>query len=153
MSFGTFPVYQTAEGSKDVVFDGLENPFYAADFRRWQVIQPDDDRFEEMGASILAVETERPHVDLERAVMAVRFSDELIGVQFHPEADSEGMLEHFQGEELKQEIIKNHGRQKYASILRDLKMPGRIELTHNTVIPNFLDRAIKLLSKELRIAA
>ncbi|MEM1327652.1 MAG: GMP synthase [Bacteroidota bacterium] len=153
MSFGTFPIHQTDEGKNELVFSGLENPFYAADFRRWQFIQSDEDRFEDIGASILALEKVRPHVELERAVMAVRFSDELVGVQFHPEADSEGMLEHFQGDELKQEIIKNHGRQKYASILRDLKMPGRIELTHNTVIPNFLKNAIELLHKELRLAA
>ncbi|MEM9850014.1 MAG: GMP synthase, partial [Bacteroidota bacterium] len=145
MSFGTFPVHKTDQGTKELVFDGLEDPFYAADFRRWQFIQPNAERFEEIGASILALEKIRPHVPLERAVMAVRFSPEMIGVQFHPEADADGMIDHFKTEELKAEIIRKHGEEKYQSLMRDLHMPDRIEHTHNTVIPNFMDNAIKRL--------
>jgi hypothetical protein len=48
-------------------------------------------RIAEMGGSVLAIEKERPHVPLERAIMAVRFNDAMIGTQFHPEADPTGM--------------------------------------------------------------
>ncbi|MEI9933338.1 MAG: hypothetical protein WDM71_00415 [Ferruginibacter sp.] len=39
----------------------------------------------------MAIEKERPHVALPRAIMAVRFNDYMIGFQFHPEADAVGM--------------------------------------------------------------
>ncbi|MEM9885240.1 MAG: GMP synthase [Bacteroidota bacterium] len=145
MSFGTFPVHKTEAGAQELVFDGLNDPFYAADFRRWQFIQPDLEQFEALGASILALEKIRPHVPLERAIMAVRFSPEMIGVQFHPEADADGMIEHFKKEELKKEIIRKHGKDKYNSLMCDLSIPKRIEHTHNTVIPNFMEDAITSL--------
>ena len=41
-----------------------------------------------MGAKILCIEKERPHVPYERAVMGIRFNEYMIGTQFHPEADA-----------------------------------------------------------------
>lgn len=151
MSFGTFPVHKTQDGSNEFVLEGLNDPFYAADFRRWQFVQPDAEQFEEIGASILALEKIRPHVPLERAIMAVRFSQEMVGVQFHPEADPEGMLEHFKTDKLKTEIIGTHGQEKYDSMMRDLQMPRRIDQTHNTIIPNFLNKSIALLQESLAV--
>jgi GMP synthase-like glutamine amidotransferase len=49
-----------------------------------------------LGVTILRLEKERPHVNLERAIMAIRFSKEVFGTQFHPEADGEGMLRYLQ---------------------------------------------------------
>ena len=39
-SFGTFPCHMTDAGAREKLFDGLPNPFHIADFRDWQVIQP-----------------------------------------------------------------------------------------------------------------
>lgn len=150
MSFGTFPVHQTDAGISEPIFEGLNNPFWVADFRNWQFIEPDEDRLDELEAKILALEKIRPHVPLERAVMAVRFSDEMVGVQFHPEADGVGMLEHFKEDARKQHIIQKHGEAKYKSMIRDLNDPDRIEKTNETVIPNFLNQAVDaLLSSEV----
>ena len=52
-----------------------------------------------MGASILCIEKSRPHVPYERAIMAMRFNEYMIGTQFHPEADAAGMSIHLQTEE------------------------------------------------------
>ncbi len=143
ISFGTFPVHSTEAGLKEPVFAGLENPFTVADFRRFQVTQPDDARFEELGAEILGLEKIRPHVDLERAVMAIRWSPEIIGTQFHPEADPEGMLTHFSRPEIKAEVIKDHGREKWLSMMADLSDFSKIHVTHDAVIPNFLTTSIE----------
>ncbi|MEZ5039117.1 MAG: GMP synthase [Saprospiraceae bacterium] len=146
-SFGTFPVHMTDEGVGEEVFDGLPNPFYAADFRDWQVIKPNLDRIAALGAEILAIEKIRPHVPLERAVMAIRFSPEMVGVQFHPEADSVGMLRHFRDPVRREFIVEHHSEDKYQEMIDHLEDPDKIGLTHNLLIPQFLRGAIEQLQE------
>lgn len=147
-SFGTFRCHMTDAGARDELFDGLPNPFYIADFRDWQVVQPDVERLSEMGATILALEKIRPHVPLERAVMAIRFSEEIVGTQFHPEADPDGMLEHFMDPERRRQIIRDHNERKYMRMMNHLGDPDKITLTHEIVLPGFLRRAIRSIPKK-----
>lgn len=146
MSFGTYPVHKTSWGKEEAFFEGLPDPFYIADFRRYQVLQPKQQRFKSMGAHILCLETLRPHVNVERALMAVRFSPEMIGTQFHPEADPAGLLEYFMQPERKKAIVEEHGESRYNRMIRDLAHPLKIQRTYDTIIPNFLENAIELLS-------
>lgn len=142
MSFGTYPVYKTHDGKLEPFFEKLPDPFYIADFRRYQVINPQQKRLVEMGAHILCLEKLRPHVHYERAVMAVRFSPEMIGTQFHPEADPDGLLQNFLEEDRKKSIVEEHGESRYNRMLRDLANPQKIQLTFETLIPAFLDNAV-----------
>jgi len=80
-------------------------------------------------------------------VMAVRFSNELVGTQFHPEADPVGMKMYLLQEEKKQAIIANHGEQKYNDMLSSLDDPQRIRLTQQVVLPNFLNKAVNALQE------
>lgn len=144
-SFGTFPVHMTDEGINEPLFEGLPNPFYVADFRDYQVIQPDLEKLESMGAHISTLEKIRPHVPLERAIMSIRFSKEVFGTQFHPEADVNGMLKHFQDEERKAYVIQEHGLSKYEEMIKHLKDNDKIGLTHKTVIPLFIKKALEQL--------
>lgn len=146
ISFGTFPVHTTEPGDRDVLFDDLADPFYAADFRRFQAIQPNEERLTATGARVLCLEKIRPHVDLERAIMVIRWSPEIIGVQFHPEADSDGMLTHFGRPDIKLDVIADHGRDKWLQMMDDLANPERIMKTHDTILPGFLRRAISALT-------
>ena len=146
-AFGIFPISLSANGEEETVFNGLPDPFYSVDSRDWQVIQPDETDFEIKGAKILAIEKERPHVALERCLMAIRFSDQIIGTQFHPEADPIGMKMYLSLEEKKTAIIKNHGEDKYFDMLDSLDDPNRITLTQSVILPNFLTEAINALQK------
>jgi len=146
-SFGIFPISLTESGKEEVVFNGLHNPFYSVDNRDWQVVQPNLANFATKGASILALEKERPHVNLERCIMAIRFSDEIIGTQFHPEADPIGMKMYLLQDEKKTAIIKNHGEDKYYDMLNSLDDPDRITLTQSVILPNFLTQAIHTLQE------
>ncbi len=148
MSFGTFAVYLTANGCKEPLFEELQNPFYIADFRNFQVLQPDREWLRAQGIKILAKEKPRPHVNLERALMAIRFSEEIVGTQFHPEADGDGMFAWFQQEEKKKQIIEDHGLSKYEQMMIDLADPTRIEHTQNVILPTFLRNAIHILQEE-----
>jgi len=142
-SFGIMPVHLTEVGKNDVLFSKMKDPFYAADFREWQVLQPKTNNIKALGATILAIEKERPHVPLERALMALRVSDEIIGTQFHPEADPTGMTFHFSKEETKEKIIRRHGIQKFEEFMSRLQDPEYLLKTYSTFIPAFLDGAIQ----------
>jgi GMP synthase-like glutamine amidotransferase len=145
-AFGVFPIHLQEAGKDEPVFAGLQDPFYAVDSRSYQVIQPDNARLTEMGARVLAIEKERPHIPLERAIMAVRFTDYMIGTQFHPEADPTGMSIHLQTPDRKKTVITEYGEEKWQSMIEQLNDPDKILWTHSHVIPNFLDYALKGLA-------
>lgn len=146
-AFGIFPVFLTAEGEADLIFDGLGNPFHSVDSRDWQVVNADEALMADSGIKVLAIEKERPHVDLERCIMAVRFSNELVATQFHPEADPVGMKMYLLQNEKKKAIIDNHGEQKYHDMLSSLDDPQRIKLTQQVILPNFLNQAVNALQE------
>ena len=146
MSFGTFPVHSSNDGDVDPLFVGLEDPFYVADFRDFQVVRPNYSALSSVGASVLAFEKIREHVPYERAVMAVRWSPEWVGTQFHPEADSEGMIVHFNDTKRKAAILDEHGQEKYEEMMSHLADPNKIQRTHEIIIPGFIRRALHLLS-------
>jgi homoserine O-succinyltransferase len=142
-AFGVFPVHIIDDGRSDPMFSGLQDPFYAVDSRDYQVIEPDLEKLNKMGASILAIEKERPHIPLERAVMAIRFNDYMLGTQFHPEADATGMTMYLQREDKKEMVIENYGFDKWQSMIVQLNDPDKIKFTYAHVIPNFLEQAVK----------
>lgn len=143
MSFGVFPVHKTEEGEQDLLFHKLPSPFYVADFRHYQVIKPNYERLAELGGYVVALEKVRPHVEYERAVMAIRITPEFIGTQFHPEADPEGMKDYYEHPEKRLEIIKAHGEYKYDEIMDYLVDTDADSLlsTFNIILPTFLRQA------------
>lgn len=141
-AFGVFPIHMLDDGKIEPVFDGLRDPFYGVDSRDYQVIQPNYDVLNEMGASILCIEKSRPHVPYERAMMAIRFNEYMIGTQFHPEADAPGMSLHLQTEEKKNTVIASHGEDKLRNMLEHLEDPDKISWTYSHILPNFLNYAI-----------
>jgi GMP synthase-like glutamine amidotransferase len=146
-AFGIFPVFLTEMGENDPLFEGLPNPFYAVDSRDWQVTNPEDTRFPAMDAMVLALEKDRPHIDLDRCVMSIRFTKEIVGTQFHPEADPVGMKSYLLDDNKKEAIIMQHGEQKYTDMLHSLDDPARIALTQQILLPNFLNEAINALQE------
>ncbi|HSB92590.1 MAG TPA: hypothetical protein VLC28_05710 [Flavitalea sp.] len=144
-AFGVFPIHLMDNEQQEPIFEGLNDPFYAVDSRDYQVVQPNHSIIEHMGATILAIEKERPHVPLERAIMAIRFNEHMVGTQFHPEADAIGMTMYLQREDKKQTVIENYGREKWESMIDHLNDPDKILWTYSHVIPNFLDSSISQL--------
>ncbi|OIR05772.1 glutamine amidotransferase [mine drainage metagenome] len=141
-SFGVFPVHMLQDGKDEIVFEGLNDPFYAVDSRDYQLIEPNHNLLREMGAKILSIEKNRPHVPYERAVMGIRFNDYVIGTQFHPEADAIGMSMYLQRDDKKKNVIENHGEAKWKSMVEQLQDPDKIMFTYNHILPNFLNQAV-----------
>lgn len=140
-SFGVMPIHRTEDGQNEPLFEKLPDIFYAVDSRDYQLIQADYKRLEDFGAKVLCLEKVRPHVPLERAIMAIRFSEEVFGTQFHPEADSEGMMRYFKQEEKMLAVIKEYGSEKYEEMIDRLDDPDKIMLTESVIIPTFLRNA------------
>jgi GMP synthase-like glutamine amidotransferase len=140
-AFGIFPVHLLSNGKDEPVFNEMLDPFYAVDSRDYQVIEPDHQQIQSIGASILAIEKERPQVLLERAVMAIRFNEYMIGTQFHPEADASGMSLYLQTDEKKKTVIENYGLQKWEQMITHLNDPDKISFTYSHILPNFLSIA------------
>ncbi len=124
------------------MLNALPDPFFAVDSRDYQITEPNVERLSDAGAAILCLEKIRPHVPLERAVMAIRFSEEVVGTQFHPEADNEGMLRYFLTGEKRNQIVTNFGQDKYDEMVAYLQDPDKIALTESVILPGFLRQAI-----------
>ena len=148
-AFGVFPVHLLEAGKNEPVFGNMPNPFYAVESRDYQVVQPDENRLKELGAKILCIEKERPHVPYERALMGIRFTDYFIATQFHPEADAAGMTIHLKTEKRKKIVMENHGMGKWKSMIEQLNDPDKIPWTHDHILPNFLN--IALNSGQLKV--
>ncbi len=144
-AFGIFPVHLLSNGKDESVFNKMLDPFYAVDSRDYQVIEPNHQQIQSIGASILAIEKERPQVLLERAIMAIRFNEYMIGTQFHPEADASGMSLYLQTDEKKKTVIENYGLQKWEQMITHLNDPDKISFTYSHILPNFLSIASNIL--------
>lgn len=147
-SFGVLPVHKTPAGEQERLYEGLPDPFYVADFRDWQVVQPNNRVLNELGAEVLSLEKIRPQVAFERSITGIRISPEIVGVQFHPEADPEAMRVHAIKPERKQDIIERFGLEKYNELMERLDDPSLLRRTRNTVMPRFMVEAIQKLRPE-----
>ncbi len=145
ISFGIMPVYKTEEGRSDPLLAPLPQPYYAADFRQFEVIDPDRRKLESLGAKILSWEQRRVDPTLPQAVMAIRISDEIVGTQYHPEAEPKSMLYHFRQPGRPEQVIAEHGKAKYKEMLRRLGDSANILLTRKTILPTFLNDALNRL--------
>lgn len=148
-SIGVIPFEKTEQCKTDIILEQLPNPFYAADIREFQVTNPNKKVIDDMGAKILSYEILVDNAEGEPALAAVKISNEIFGTQFHPEADPESMLYHFNRPDEKKQIIDIYGEEKYNRMLEILQEPNAVKLIRKTVIPNFLNKAIDELSKVL----
>ncbi|HQC06662.1 MAG TPA: GMP synthase [Kaistella chaponensis] len=146
-SFGVMPIHKTEEGENDFLLKNLANPFYAVDSRAYQLIEADEEKMEKMGMKIMALEKVRPHIHLERAVMAIRFSAEIFGTQFHPEADPKGMIENLKNDKNRTAMIENFGVEKYLETIDRMDDPDKIILTQRQILPRFLQSASEQILK------
>lgn len=147
-SLGVYPVHKTEDGLNEDLLMPLTDPFFVADSREWQVIQPNFERMAYLGCKILGMEKERPHVPLEQAVMMIRFSNEMIGTQFHPEANSSGMEKRFSDVENIAKIVTEHGQDRMDKILSNLtEHRQQLDLSHSQILPQFIRNSIRAIEE------
>lgn len=141
-SFGIVPVDLTEAGKEDPLFAYINNPFYGADFRKYEVINPDEDHLADLNAVVTALENPDLDIDDNRALMAVRFSDTWFGTQFHPEAHPDGMVHYLRRPEKKAMIIEQFGQDTYEEMMHNALHPERLAHTRDMILPGFIKNAI-----------
>lgn len=142
-SFGIVPVDITSAGLKEPLFQNLHNPFYGADFRKYQVIAPDITKIEDLKAAIVAIENNATELDAEKALMAIRFSSAWFGTQFHPEAHPDGMIHYLRRKEKKDMILEQYGLNSYEEMMHNAIHPDRLTNTRDHVLPGFIKNALE----------
>lgn len=150
-SFGVMPIHKTTESSQNFLLENLPEPFYAVDSRAYQFVEPNMARFHELGMEIIALEKMRPHIHLERAIMAIKFSKEIYGTQFHPEADPEGMIKNLKIKKNRDAMIENFGMEKFLETVDRLNDEDKIILTQAQILPRFLQHASSEILKEMAV--
>lgn len=148
-SFGVMPIHKSEDGEKEFLFKNLPDPFYAVDSRGYQCIEPNQEKIDELGMKVVALEKYRPTVHLERALMAVRFSDEIFGTQFHPEADPTGFVKNLEDAKNKTAMIETFGMEKYLETIDRMNDDDKIVLTQAQIVPRFLKFASEQITKNL----
>ena len=81
----------------------------------------------------------------ERAIMAIRVSPEMVGTQFHPESDPDSIRWHLYHPDKKDHIIERWGMTKFQQMQQLADSVDAIVRTRKTIIPGFIDSAIRLL--------
>ncbi len=137
---GILPVHPLNDNS---LFNNLQDPFFALESRHFQITEPNDEKIKALGAKLLALEKIRPNIPLERAIMAVQFTEKMFGVQFHPEAEPATLSSYFNEPSTRKAIVDEFGIEKWEQIIQHLKDPNTLEATYSNFIPNFLDKAIQ----------
>ena len=145
-TFGVTKVIKTAEGRKDDLLQNLNDTFYAADHRYFQVLNPDHAKIDQLGAKILGFEERTGEDAYQKSIMMVRFSPEIVGTQFHPEADVKGMELILDNPVLQNEIERVLGKGQIAKIRKDIENPDNVEKMYCTLLPEFIDYAGEKLS-------
>lgn len=143
--FGIMPQYPSEAGKKWWIFKGLSDRFFAFENRDWQVLEPDQRRMNALGASITCYESRDALRG--KAITGIRFSPEIIGVQFHPEAERNSILERFTAPAEKENLVDRIGLELYEKMIHSLENPNRVLKTYQTVIPGFLRGAYNQIAE------
>jgi GMP synthase-like glutamine amidotransferase len=136
---GILPIHPT---TPHTIFDQLPDPFFALESRLYQITEPNDEKIESMGATIIALEKIRPQLPYERALMGVAFNATMIGVQFHPEATKERLITYFNTDSIKSAVLNDFSEVKWNQIIASLEDDSKIKHTCNRFIPNFLNQML-----------
>lgn len=145
-SLGAVKIQKTESGKFDSSLNGLPNTFYGIENRNWQVINPNNSVLASISGKILALE--KAGYKSDKAMMAIRISNEIFATQFHPEKNSIYLKKFLNETENKKAIIDRLGVDAYDEMLNSAESANGVDLTYNTIIPNFFQDAVnKLISK------
>lgn len=146
-SFGVIPVAKTTPGQTDPLLNVLPEPYFAADFRQYEVIDPRERLFEQLDAELLSREFERVDPTQPKALMAIRLSDSMFATQYHPEADPDSMLVHFRQPERRKQVVDEYGEERYNHMIAQLDRPDTIRQTRSAILPRFIMDAVAAVNK------
>ncbi|MGH1364007.1 MAG: glutamine amidotransferase-related protein [Calditrichia bacterium] len=146
-SFGIIPVAKTDKGMNDPLLTTLPEPYFAADFRQYEVVDPREAQFKQLDASLLSKEFERIDPTQPKAMMTIRLSDTMFATQYHPEADPDSMNHHFRKAERRQQVVEEYGEERYNKMIALLDRPDTIRKTRSSILPQFINSAVAAVNE------
>ncbi len=137
-AFGLYNAHKTDLIDESGIFSALPEQFPVIDSREWQVTNISISDLLLSECKILAYEKERPHVPLDRCVMAVQFNPFSWGTQFHPEVDLDQLKSYLSVPEHTDKIVEYFGASKLFKTLEALENTSDLKNTKNVILPSFL---------------
>ena len=154
--FGMMPVYPTPAGMRSPLLAEFGERFFAWEHREWEAIGLDPRRLAEIGGELWATESRVDPDTLALApgashkgdgLLVFRFSNNIEGTQFHPEADRDGAMAWLVRPEQTAAAVLAYGELTYARMLKSLDDPSRLVRTFERFIPGWLDRKFDELAR------
>lgn len=144
--FGIMPVYMTEAGRHSALLGPFGDRLFAFENRGFEAVGLDEKRLAQCGGELWARES-RDGVSKGRAVMALKLAPGIEAVQFHPEADLDGVLAWIRKPEMEAAFKQAFGDETYGQMMDTLEDPTRVLRTHNLLIPGWLDREFNGLAR------
>jgi hypothetical protein len=147
--FGMMPVYPTPAGRRSPLLSDFGERFFAWEHREWEAVGLDRARLAEIGGELWATESRvdpdtlalvpgaSPKGD---GLLVFRFSANIEGTQFHPEADRDGAMAWLVRPEQTAAAVEAYGELTYARMIKSLDDPARLVRTFERFIPGWLGR-------------
>ena len=136
--FGVMPSYTTEDGARSELFAPFGERMFVWENRSWEAIRPNERRLAELGSRILARESRIGRIDKGEAILAFDFAPGIVGTQFHPEADRQGLLAWVYSAEHAAEFKQVYGEALYHRMIKTLDDPSRVARTYALFVPTWL---------------
>lgn len=137
--FGVMPAYLSHQGQELDFLSHFGYRLFAWEHRDWEAVEVDEARLTELGGKVLAHEAHAESVvNSGDAILGIRFTPGIDGLQFHPEADKHGVMTWVERPESRVRLIDAYGDDLYEKMVRSLEDPQRLARTFALLIPSWL---------------
>lgn len=145
--FGVMPCYVTESGMQSSIFKPFADRLFVFENRSWEAVHPDEKRMQQLGTVVLARESRNNRKDKGDGLLGLSFAPGILGTQFHPEADRQGLRAWVYSEEQAAEFKKIYGDALYQRMLKTLDDPSRVARTFAIFVPTWLHERFDLWAK------
>jgi GMP synthase-like glutamine amidotransferase len=137
--FGVMPAYLSDDAQQLDYLSHFGYRLFAWEHRDWEAVEVDEARLGALGGKVLAYEAHAESVvNTGEAILGIRFTPGVDGLQFHPEADKPGVMAWVERPESRVRLIDAYGDDLYEKMVKSLSDPQRLARTFALLIPSWL---------------
>lgn len=145
--FGVMPAYITDRGQRLSWLSHFGYRLFTWEHRDWEAVDIDESKLRGLGGEVLAHEAHTESVvNKGDAVLGIRFTPGIDGVQFHPEADRAGVMAWVEKPESRARLVDAYGEDLYEKMVKSLSDPQRLARTFALLIPSWLTERFNALA-------
>lgn len=137
--FGVMPAYLSDDAQQLDYLSHFGYRLFAWEHRDWECVGVDEARLAQLGGRVLAHEAHAESVvNTGDAILGIRFTPGVDGLQFHPEADKPGVMAWVERPESRARLVDAYGDDLYEKMVKSLSDPQRLARTFALLIPSWL---------------